>query len=72
MASSLIHERTLLISPTLAATIGLVRPELGIVVEGVDALIAKPGALKESLLGMSFLRRLRSYEFSGDFLTMRG
>ena len=43
-----------------------------IVVEGVDALIAKPGALKESLLGMSFLRRLRSYEFSGDFLTMRG
>lgn len=43
----------------------------GIVVDGVEALVAKPGALNESLLGMSFLRRLRSYEFSGDFLTLR-
>jgi aspartyl protease family protein len=43
----------------------------GIVVEGVEALVAKPGALSESLLGMSFLKRLRSYEFSGDFLTLR-
>jgi aspartyl protease family protein len=43
----------------------------GIVIEGVDALVAKPGALSESLLGMSFLKRLRSYEFSGDFLTLR-
>lgn len=38
----------------------------------VEALIAKPGALTQSLLGMSFLSRLRSYEFSGDFLTLRG
>ncbi len=37
----------------------------------VDALVAQPGALKESLLGMSFLSRLRSYEFSGEFLTFR-
>lgn len=37
----------------------------------VEALVAKPGTLKESLLGISFLRRLRSYEFSGDFLTLR-
>ena len=43
----------------------------GISVDGVDAMVAKPGALNESLLGMSFLRRLRSYEFSGDFLTLR-
>ena len=43
-----------------------------IVVEGVDALVARPGALKESLLGISFLRRLRSYEFTGDYLTLRG
>ena len=42
-----------------------------IVLDGVEALVAKPGALKESLLGMSFLRRLRSYEFTGDFLTLR-
>ena len=39
---------------------------------GVDALIAMPGALDQSLLGMSFLSRLKSYEFSGDFLTLRG
>ncbi len=40
--------------------------------EKVDALVAQPGALSQSLLGMSFLSRLRSYEFSGDFLTLRG
>jgi aspartyl protease family protein len=38
----------------------------------VEALVAQPGALTRSLLGMSFLSRLRSYEFSGDFLTLRG
>lgn len=38
----------------------------------VQALIARPGSLHHSLLGMSFLSRLRSYEFSGDFLTLRG
>jgi aspartyl protease family protein len=37
----------------------------------VEALVSKPGALRDSLLGMSFLNRLRSYEFSGDYLTMR-
>ena len=43
----------------------------GIVYTGVEALVAQPGNLKESLLGMSFLKRLRSYDFSGDFLTLR-
>lgn len=38
----------------------------------VEALVARPGALTQSLLGMSFLSRLRSYEFTGDFLTLRG
>lgn len=38
----------------------------------VEALVAKPGTLKESLLGMSFLRRLRSFDFTGEFLTLRG
>lgn len=37
----------------------------------VEALVAKPGSINENLLGMSFLRRLRSYEFSKDFLTLR-
>jgi aspartyl protease family protein len=43
----------------------------GIAVEGLEALVAKPGTLGESLLGMTFLRRLRSYEFMGEFLTLR-
>ena len=58
---------------TYAAAVRLRRIGIGpIVMEGVEALVAKPGALNESLLGMTFLRRLRSYEFSGDFLTLRG
>lgn len=40
--------------------------------QDVEALVAQPGSLNENLLGMSFLRRLRSYEFSKDFLTLRG
>jgi aspartyl protease family protein len=40
-------------------------------VEDVEALVARPGSLNENLLGMSFLRRLGSYNFSGDFLTLR-
>ena len=43
-----------------------------LVVNNVDALVAQPGSLKENLLGMSFLRRLQSYEFSKDYLTLRG
>lgn len=37
----------------------------------VEALVVKPGNLNESLLGMSFLRRLSSYDIAGDFLTLR-
>ncbi len=44
----------------------------GITIPDVEALVARPGSLSENLLGMSFLRRLRSYEFSGDYLTLRG
>jgi len=43
-----------------------------LIVQNVDALVARPGSVKENLLGMSFLRRLRSYEFSKDYLTLRG
>ena len=57
---------------TFAASIRLSEIEVGaIVVRNVDALVAKPGTLRESLLGMSFLRQLRSYEFSREFLTLR-
>jgi len=40
--------------------------------QNVEALVTRPGSLSKSLLGMSFLSRLRSYEFSGDVLTLRG
>jgi aspartyl protease family protein len=57
---------------TYAASVRLGTLAVGpIRVRDVDALVAKPGALKDSLLGMSFLNRLRSYEFSGDVLTLR-
>ena len=58
---------------TYAAPVRLRSVNIGpIEVSGVEALVAKPGSLKENLLGMSFLKRLRSYEVSGDFLTLRG
>lgn len=55
-----------------AARVRLHNVSIGpVTVDNVEALVTKPGALHESLLGMSFLSRLRSYEFSGDFLTLR-
>jgi aspartyl protease family protein len=43
----------------------------GIRLRDVEALVAKRGTLRESLLGMSFLNQLSSYEFSGEYLTLR-
>jgi aspartyl protease family protein len=58
---------------TIAARVRLESLSLGpLSRQKVEALVAQPDALTESLLGMSFLSRLRSYEFSGDFLTLRG
>lgn len=58
---------------TYAAPVRLASIAIGpIVIKNVDCLVAKPGNLNESLLGMSFLRRLRSFDFSGEFLTLRG
>ncbi len=55
-----------------AARIKLEKVSLGaLTIENVDALVTRPGALQQSLLGMSFLSRLRSYEFSGNQLLMR-
>jgi aspartyl protease family protein len=44
----------------------------GIVERAVPALIAQPGQLRASLLGMSFLNRLESWEVRGDRLVLRG
>ena len=58
---------------TRAASITLDRVVVGSIIErGVPALIAQPGQLRTSLLGMSFLNRLQSWEVRGDRLLMRG
>ena len=41
-----------------------------IVMRNVPALVARPGALDESLLGMSFLERLKSYAVERDRLVL--
>jgi len=58
---------------TQAAAVTLDRLAVGGLVErAVPALIARPGQLRVSLLGMSFLNRLESWEVRGDKLIMRG
>lgn len=57
---------------TYAASIRLTTLSVGkIRLNNVEALVAKRGTLRENLLGMSFLNRLSSYEFSGEYLTLR-
>jgi aspartyl protease family protein len=56
-----------------AAPVTLDRLAIGGIIErSVPALIAPPGQLRTSLLGMSFLNRLESWEVRGDQLMMRG
>lgn len=56
-----------------AARVRLDRVSVGpLARRNVEALITPPGAMSKSLLGMSFLSRLRSYEFTADVLTLRG
>ncbi len=43
-----------------------------ILVRDVDAIVLPAGALSISLLGTSFLRRLRSYEVQGGRMILRG
>jgi aspartyl protease family protein len=58
---------------TVAAPVRLDRLAIGGIVERqVPALIAQPGQLKTSLLGMSFLNRLQSWEVRGGRLLLRG
>lgn len=57
---------------THAASVVIDRVSVGGIVERrVPALISAPGDLKTSLLGMSFLNRLRSFEVSGGRLLLR-
>lgn len=49
-------------------------PELrlqGIVVRDVEATVMPPGALNITLLGMSFLKRLKSFEMNGNSLILK-
>jgi aspartyl protease family protein len=57
---------------TYAASVRLRNLAVGnIVLQDVEALVARPGTLRDNLLGMSFLSRLRSYEFTSEYLTLR-
>ncbi|MFL6798358.1 MAG: TIGR02281 family clan AA aspartic protease [Xanthobacteraceae bacterium] len=56
-----------------AAPVTLDRLAIGGITErSVSALIAQPGQLRVSLLGMSFLNRLQGWEVRGDKLVLRG
>jgi len=58
---------------TRAAPVTIDRISIGGLEErSIDALVTQPGQLKTSLLGMSFLNRLQSWEVSGDRLMLRG
>jgi aspartyl protease family protein len=55
-----------------AAAVTLERVAVGSIIEhAVPALIAQPGQLKTSLLGMSFLNRLESYSVNSEKLILR-
>jgi aspartyl protease family protein len=44
----------------------------GLEERAVDALVVQPGQLQTSLLGMSFLNRLQSWQVVGDRLVLKG
>lgn len=57
---------------TVAARVRLDEIAIGPIREtDVRALVARPGALRENLLGMTFLERLSSYRVEGDRLILR-
>ena len=56
----------------MAAATRLDKVSVGpIVIRNGRALVAKPGALSESLLGMSFLERLQSYSVERGRLVLK-
>ena len=57
----------------LTAEATVARLSVGSVVEhDVPVLVARPGAMRENLLGMSFLNRLASFSVAEDKLILRG
>ncbi len=58
---------------TRAAPVTLDHIAIGSLEEkSVEALVVQPGQLKTSLLGMSFLNRLQSWQVNGDRLVLKG
>ena len=58
---------------TRAAPVTLDRVAIGGLEErSVDALVVQPGQMKTSLLGMTFLNRLQSWQVNGDRLVLKG
>ncbi|MGC1777569.1 MAG: TIGR02281 family clan AA aspartic protease [Xanthobacteraceae bacterium] len=58
---------------TRAAPVTLDRVAIGSLEEkSVEALVVQPGQLQMSLLGMSFLNRLQSWQVVGDRLVLKG
>jgi aspartyl protease family protein len=58
---------------TRAAPVTLDHIAIGSLEEkSVDALVVQPGQRKTSLLGMSFLNRLQSWQVNGDRLVLQG
>ena len=56
-----------------AAPVTLDRVAVGRLEErSVEALVVQPGQLRTSLLGMSFLNRLQSWQVNGDRLVLKG
>jgi aspartyl protease family protein len=57
---------------TLAAPVTIDSLSIGPIVESrIRALVARPGVLRDNLLGMTFLERLTSYEVRGNRLILR-
>lgn len=55
-----------------AAAVRVRNVQVGLIsVNDLEALVARPGTLNESLLGMSFLTRLAFHGVAGDFMTLR-
>ena len=58
---------------SLAAAVELPSLSIGPLVQrNVKALVARPGALHENLLGMSYLNKLESFTVANDKLVLRG